>query len=242
MRLKLELIFLLLLFVNVSAFGQLVINAMVADSASLRPLSDVNVRLKNSFRGTTSSTAGYFLINVQETDTLVFSRIGFITTEYPAKKLKETLIVYLTEEAVLLQPVTITGNILIPGLQRMAKESPWKNPNAIPGYQMPGFQGLETFGPGFIAKGVISKFSRENMEKKKLITVKEENKKGKTYIQIINDPEVKNRLMKEHAISEEEFYKILAIFNEKNKDFMYDLEGQDLITFLELFFKEQLKK
>jgi hypothetical protein len=107
---------------------------------------------------------------------------------------------------------------------------------------MPGFQGLETFGPGIKTRGALSKYSREAREKKKLVVVREENKKGKSYIQIVNDPEVKDFLMKEHSLSEDEFNKMLAVFNEKNKDFMYELEEQDLVSFLKLFFADEVKK
>jgi hypothetical protein len=237
-----SLLLVFLLFFAFESQAQIVINAMVADSATLRPLSDVNVKLKNSLRGTTSSIAGYFVINTAETDTLVFSRVGYFTKEYPAIKLKETMIVYLAEELLLLQPVTITGRILLPGMDRMVKETPFVNPNAIPGYVMPGFQGLETFGPGIKTRGALSKYSREAREKKRLVLVREENKKGKSYIQIVNDPEVKDFLMKEHSLSEDEFNKMLAVFNEKNKDFMYELEEQDLVSFLKLFFADEVKK
>src|SRR5687768_16845703 len=106
---------LFLLFLASASQAQVVINAMVADSASLRPLTDVNIKIKNSVRGTTTSQSGYFVINTSETDTLVFTRVGYYTKEYPSAKLKETMIVYLAEELLLLKPVTITGTILIPG-------------------------------------------------------------------------------------------------------------------------------
>jgi len=215
---------------------------MVADSATLRPLSDVNIKLKNSLRGTATSITGYFVINTAEADTLIFSRVGYYTKEYPAARLKETMIVYLAEELLLLQPITITGKILIRGMDRMVKETPFENPNAIPGYVMPGFQGIETFGPGIKTRGALSKFSREAREKKKLEIVREENKKGKSYIQIVNDPEVKEFLMKEHSLTEDEFNRMLAVFNEKNKDIIYELEEQDLISFLKLYFAEAVKK
>jgi hypothetical protein len=182
------------------------------------------------------------MIQTNENDTLVFSRIGYLTKAYPARRLKETLIVYLTEESILLNPVIITGNMIIPGLPQIAKQSSWQNTTTRLGTPIPGFQGIETFGPGYVSRGFISKYSKEAQEKKKLKTVKVENEKGKTYVQIINDPEVKEKLMKTHDLSEDEFYHVLEQFNEKNKDIMYDMEPADLIVFLELFFKEHAKK
>lgn len=238
---------LMLVFLTAGASrAQVVINAMVADSASLTPLSDVNVRLKKGFRGTTTSSQGYFFLTALETDTLIFTRIGYITEEYPVTKLKETLIVYLTEESILLQPVTITGNVLIPGLPKMAKSREWENLTGLPRNArapiVTGFQGIETFGPGYVARGAFSKYSKEAQEKKKLKVVQEENRKAKSYVDVINDPEVKDRLIRDLEITEEKFFEILALFNERNKDFIYDMEAQDLVTFLELFFKEQLKQ
>lgn len=242
MLVKTPLFLCLFIFFAFAANAQIIINAMVADSASLKPLADVNIRLKNSRNATTSSFSGYFIINGGDSDTLVFSRVGYYTKEYPVIKLKETMIVYLTEEVLLLDPVTIRGTLVIPGIAEMAEQLPFKDPNEIPGYVMPGFQGIQTFGPGIKTRGVISKFSREAKEKKKLEEVKKENEKAKSYIQIVNDPEVKDFLMKEHSLTEDQFNKMLAVFNEKNKDFIYDLEEQDLISFLKLYFAEEMKK
>lgn len=247
MKVKTLILSMILAFMVVGAgYAQVVINAMVADSASMRPLSDVNVRLKKGFRGTTTSAQGYFFITALETDTLIFTRIGYITAEYPVIKLKETLIVYLTEESILLQPVTITGNMIIPGLPQIAKSRTWENNTGPPRNArapiVTGFQGFETFGPGYVARGVLSKYSKEAQEKKKLKVVQEENRKAKSYIDVINDPEVKDRFMRDLEITEQKFFEILALFNEKNKDIIYEMEAQDLVTFLELFFKEQLKK
>jgi hypothetical protein len=239
-RKTLAAIFILML-VSGAALGQIVINAMVADSATLKPLSDVNVKLKNSLRGTTTSQAGYFILNSEENDTLVFTRVGYLEKQVSALRLKETMIVYLTEESILLKPVEIRANILIPNIQEMAEQTP-REPSDDKIKAVTGFQGLETFGPGMVARGAFSRFSKEEREKKKLKTVQEDNRKGKGYIDVINDPEVKDRIMKEHNLTEEKFYELLAKFNERNKEIMYEMEAEDLIAYLDLFFKEHAKK
>jgi hypothetical protein len=53
---------------------------------------------------------------------------------------------------------------------------------------------------------------------------------------------VKGKLMKEYALTEDEYYRHLAVFNEKNKDFIYELEANELTSLLFIFFEENARK
>jgi len=58
----------------------------------------------------------------------------------------------------------------------------------------------------------------------------------------LNDPEVKGKIMIDCQLSEEGYYSLLAIFNEKNQDIIYRLEGYEVIALLLKFFADHHKK
>jgi hypothetical protein len=168
----------------------------------MQALPNVNVRLANSFRGAVTNERGFFIIKTSEDDTLTFSMVGYYTKSYLAKEVRERLVIYMVQEVKTLAPIVIDGSILIPGLKKNPKDSPWRNPTQDPRvFETPGFQGAQAFGPGFVLRGFISKYSKYEKERKKLVKVKEENKKAKGYVDFVNDPEVKDRLMYELNMS-----------------------------------------
>lgn len=225
------------------ACAQVTLTGMVADSTTMQPLLDVNITIKSSGKGTVSGARGYFSIEAGETDTLVFSRVGYYTRVRPVKWVKEVVIIFMTEEHKTLKPVVIESEVLIPWLKKLPPESPWKNPTLNKGFtETPGFQGIQTFGPGYVMKGPISRFSKYEKERKKLKEVQQQNYKARDYVDIVNDPEVKDRIIKDYNLTEEEYYRLLAIFNEKNKDIIYELQSNDLISLLFIFYGENAKK
>jgi hypothetical protein len=230
------------LITSLTSYAQLYITATVADSATLGSLPNVNVWLQSKNMGTVSDDKGHFALQAAEGDTLIFSMVGYHTRFYSVKKIRETGIVYLKQEQKILMPITIHSSILIPGVVAMPKESPWKNATYSKHLtETPGFHGYQTFGPGYILKGPISRFSKYEKERKKLSKVRAENIKGKNYVSIVTSSEVKDNIMKDFSISEEEYYSSLAIFNEKNQDIIYKLEAEDLILLLISFFAEKTK-
>ncbi len=216
---------------------------MVADSATLRPLQYVNIQLVNESRGTTSDEKGYFWMAADDNDTLAFSMVGFFPKRYRVGEIKERFVIYMTEEIKTLQPVVIDANVLIPGLQQMKGESAWRNLTQDPRFiNTPGFQGLQTFGPGVVMGGPISRFSKYYKERKKLVQIKLENENAKGYAELVNDVAVKGEIMKVYGITEAEYYNGLAQFNEKNKDIIYKLRPDELTSLLVIFFGELKNK
>jgi hypothetical protein len=222
--------------------AQTIIHGIVADSATLLPLSNVSVRIQGNFAGTITTIHGHFTVNISEQDTVVFSRVGYQVLHFPFKKLLEQTVIYMREEKTQLKEIVITPNIEIPGLPVIPKESPFINPTQTKAYtETPGLPTIQTFGPGYIFKGVISRFTKYEKERKKLPKLKAQNRKARGYTSVMNDPELKADIMRIYNVTEDEFYRVLALFNEKNRDSIYDLDANDLISFLYLFFAEQEK-
>jgi hypothetical protein len=132
-----------------------------------------------------ANVKGYFLLETKDTDTLTFSMVGYYTKSFPAKEVRERMVIYLTEESKMLAPITIDGSILIPGLKKIKAESAWKNPTQDQRVlETPGFQGIQTFGPGYVVRGFISRYSKGEKEKTKLQKVQEENRKARGYVEM----------------------------------------------------------
>ena len=65
----------------------------------------------------------------------------------------------------------------------------------------------------------------------------------KTYVDVIvTNEENKNRLMKEHNLTETEYYDILSGFNASNYQVMYYLSAPELITLLNNYFAAHKKR
>lgn len=87
-----------------------------------------------------------------------------------------------------------------------------------------------------------SGFKKEARAKQRLNEVREENDKATDYIHLVNGPEIKDKMMKEYALSEEKYHELLARFNERNGDFIYKLETFEVIPLLLQFFADEAKK
>lgn len=233
----------LLLLSPVLSWGQIPLHTLVADSASLKPIAFVTVRLSNSYRGTITNEQGYFAMDVKAEDTLTFSIVGYNSKKISAKEIEKTSVVYLSQAVQILKTIEFTGVIeLPPWLPKLDPPSAYQNPTYQPQTDRPvvlGFQGFQTFGPGYIARGGDLQPSKEE---RKLEKIKKENKAAKGYVALVNDPEVKDKLMKDYNLTETQYYTHLANFNQKNKDFIYDLDDADVVHLIFVYFAEHAKK
>lgn len=220
--------------------AQTILTGMVADSASMQPLPDVNVLNQQTGNHAVTDIRGSFAITAGKGDTILFSRVGYHSKALPFQFVSEVVIIFLKEEHRMLKPVEI-GNQNGPSwLPQLPPESAWKNSTYDSrDADVPGAQRIQTFGPGYVFKMPGSGFRKEAQAKKRLAEVKEENDKARDYIHLVNGPDIKGRIMREYSLSEEEFYRLLAIFNEQHKDFLYKLENHEVVPLLLQFFADQ---
>ena len=121
--------------------------------------------------------------------------------------------------------------------------SAWKNQTFNKDFlETPGFQGIQSFGPGYVFRMPGSGFKKEARAKQRLNEVREENDKATDYIHLVNGPEIKGKMMQEYALSEEKYYELLARFNERNGHFIYKLETFEVIPLLLQFFADEARK
>jgi hypothetical protein len=190
---------------------------ILVDSASFSALPYVNVKIKNQNRGTMTDVKGNFSIQATQQDTLVFTLVGYQRLEFPLFDYEPSMI-RLAEKYTLLEAVTI--HELRPG----------ENP----------YEGMFEEQNARLKKSIPFYLSKAKKEKIKVQTLKEENIRVKTYVDVvINNSDTKEELMKKYSLNENEYYMILTEFNEKHYRVMYYLTPAELISLLNTFYESR---
>lgn len=73
------------------------------------PMTGVTVQVKGKTNGVTTDVDGFFNIQVDKGDVLIFSFIGFKTTEYTVRRRESNLIISMEEDVNILNEVIVTG-------------------------------------------------------------------------------------------------------------------------------------
>lgn len=225
-----KLFFLVLLF-NTTSYSQKLISGIVVDSTSLNILQGVNVKVKGTNRGTASNESGIFTVLATEIDTLIFSFVGYSKSILPVSSQEETLFVRMQEATTLLKEITINDSKFYFNLKHV--ESPaLKAAKPIKA----GDNSMPTSGIGFAGSVNFSYFSKLEKEKRKLQKIMAENEKLRPYLEIVNDPGLKAEIMERYTLSEEKFYELLSMYNERNKEVMYSANPGVILNSLLLHF------
>jgi CarboxypepD_reg-like domain len=215
----------LLLFFSTSVFSQKVIRGFVIDSTSFAPLGYVNIKIKNTFRGTSSDSKGGFSISTARGDSLVFSLVGYNTEEFSAAELEETVIIRMAVQVRELEAITIIGH----------KDKSVKAIHLTPKSNLMNYT---PYGAGVN----LAYFTKLEKEKRKLKLVQAENERIKNYVAVVCSPDVRERICREFGISDDEYYQILAKFNIENMDLRYDVPSEELITILRQYYSSNVIK
>lgn len=97
---------LLLLHTLPQVLGQaLCVEAVIYSHSTQKGLPYASIGVKHSSKGTVSDAMGHFQLVVGQTDTLVFSAVGYQTIQLPAQAVTPSL--YLTEQAHSLPEITV---------------------------------------------------------------------------------------------------------------------------------------
>jgi hypothetical protein len=199
------------------------ISGIVVDSISLVALPNVHLKAKRSSLGVIAGQSGVFKVTVPVFDTLVISCIGYRTMEYPVLLNEEDVLIRLRESFIMLPEVTTIGSRL--EAPTYDKRRPVVSPTPT------------------LAEGIFSPFtyfSRTEREKRKLVKVQEENVRIRTYVEVVNDPDLKKDMMNEFSISERDFFSLLAKFNKENQYAQYLVSEVQIREILAAFIKKEL--
>jgi hypothetical protein len=213
----------MLLSLNLQGQGKMRVSGIVVDSVSLIALPNAHIKAKRSGVGATANSAGQFNIAVPLYDTLVFTSIGYQSFEFPVLMTEEDVLIRLHEFVVMLPEVTTLGTRL--SEQKYAERRPVVMPAPT------------------LAHGIFSPFtyfSKTEKEKRKLVAVQEENAKIRTYVEVVNDPDLKKDMMNEFSLTEIEFYQLLAKFNVESRYVHYLVSEEQIRGILAAYIKKEL--
>jgi hypothetical protein len=194
------------------------VRGIVVDSVTLNALPSVNIQIKNGTIGTRTDEKGSFSILADPRDTLVFTLVGYKRLELPLEGY-EPGVVRMREQYTLLRAVTIdeyrAGNL---------------------------YEGMFDEQNARLKKSIPFFFSKARKEKIKVQSLREENLRVKTYVDVVvNDPELKNTLVKKYALTEDQYYDALTKFNEQHYRVMYYLTRAELISLINTFFESRYR-
>lgn len=208
---------------SVSIRAQSLYRGIVVDSAQLTNLGQVHVSIKNSAKGTITSSSGSFLIHAKPTDTLIFSAIGYHGLELPLMFQEDALFILLRENVLLLREITVKATRLYPNqIENQAKVAP-KTLSTISAFVSP-----------------FDYFWKLEREKRKLSRVIEENNRTQTFRQVITDPDVREIMMTTHHVDEQVYYSIIEKFNIQYPAVHYFTDPDAIMEALHGFFEKSL--
>lgn len=180
-----------------AAAAQVKISGIVIDSVTFKAISDVHVRINNK-AGTTTDKEGNFNIVAEPFDTLTFSRIGYLPVRFPVILNEEDIMIVMSEDVTYLLPVTVTAIARSPLIRDKPVVAP-RTPKAVP---------LAT-GSGI----AFDYFSRAQRERRKLQRLLLANEKVYSYNLLISDPDFKDEIINNYALTEVEYYNAVLAFN-----------------------------
>lgn len=198
---------------------------IVVDSVTMKGLAGVHIAIKRSPGGTITNSIGAFTITTSSVDTLVLSLVGYNTIELPIFFEEEDILIRMSERVRVLKEITIKGTRIYDNeIVRTPRTQPRKMTTAD------AFSSPWTY------------FSKGEREKRKVVRLINENDRIRTYIQVINDVEIRESIMDSYMLSEMEYYNTLAKFNQQSSDVLYSTEPYVIETSLRSFFKRTHKQ
>ncbi len=207
-----------LLFLSFEGISQKLVRGFVIDSASFAPLAYVSIHVKNTGRGTTTDEKGGFSLQVQKDDSLSFSLVGYNPEEFSAAELEETVIIRMAIHVRQLDVITIVG----------------KKEKEVRPTHISSKGGTPTYAP-YSAGVNFAYFTKLEREKRKLKQIQAEYLLVRNYVAVVCSPDVRERICAEFSLTEDEYFQLLAKFNQINKDAHYDLTSEEWITVLRQF-------
>ena len=148
------------------------------------------------------------------------------------------MIIFLKEAPYTLNPVTVYGKFQPQGAEQWKKET-FKQPVfRNPAGPSSGYM-VETFGPGIVIGGLLSKLTKSEKEKKKVKKERENNVSTATFREVITSEETKDYFMKTFTITEEQYNKFIERFNIAHPEAAYIAKKEDIMSLLVIFYAEK---
>lgn len=210
------------LLVSLSAEGnaQRQYKGIVVDSVSMKGLPDAHIVIKNTTRGVSTNASGAFVIQARPTDTLLFTALGYKSLILPLLFEEDAILIMLKENVQMLSGITIKASRLYPNkIEDRTRETP-KTMDALSGILSP-----------------FDYFWRGERDKRKLDRYVRENNRTQTYRQVMADPDVKKIIMEAYNLSEEKYFSMIVLFNQRNPAVHYHTDPDLIMEALHEFMR-----
>lgn len=181
---------------------------------------------------------GYFSFRINAGDTIVFTRLGYKPVKIAPKATSWDMNVMLPETVRMLDQVVIYDKYIIHGheqIQQSLKEnsiqesSPFKNQTQMPGMNT---NMIQTFGPGMVITGALSKLLGTDRERRKVSTNKAEIIRTQVYYEVTQSMQVKEYLQGLLSLDEDQYYKSLEKFKVDYPTAVYLQSREEIIRLM----------
>jgi hypothetical protein len=185
-----------------------------------------------------SNENGYFSFRINPGDTIVFTRLGYKPVKIAPTATSWDMNVMLPETVRVLDQVVIYDRYIIHGheqIQKSLKEgaaqdaSPFKNQTQTPGINT---NMIQTFGPGMVINGALSKLLGTDRERRKMSANKAEIVRTQVYYEVMQSIQVKEYVMGLLTLDEAQYYKSLEKFKVDYPTAVYLQSREEIIRLM----------
>jgi hypothetical protein len=216
----------------------LTVRGTVLDSLTYLPLPSVTVVNQTARTISTTDESGSFRILCSLGDSLHFTLLGYASKKKIVWHGNTSVTIFLKEAPYTLNAVTVYGRFQPQGAEQwnkaMPKRSMFKNPAGPSSGAL-----VETFGPGIVIGGLLSKLTKSEKEKKKVKKERENNTATATYREVITAQETKDYFMTTFSITEDEYNKFIERFNIAHPEAQHVTNKEDIMSLLVIFYAEK---
>jgi hypothetical protein len=230
-------IILLALTAEISSAQSVYLSGYTRDSTSFDLLPYVSIYGKKSTPLASSNENGYFSLRINPGDTIVFTRLGYKPVKIAPTLTSWDLNVMMPETIHVLDQVIVYDKYIIHGHEQIQKtiregaeieNSAFKNQTSSP----TATNLIQTFGPGVVLNGVLSKLLGTDHEQRKLSANKAELMRTQVYYEVVQSSQVKAYLMSLLSLSEDDYIKDLERFKVDYPTAVYLKSREEIIRLM----------
>jgi hypothetical protein len=101
---------------------------------------------------------------------------------------------------------------------------------------------IHTLPAGEMFHSPFTYFSRTEKDKRKLLRYRNQQARIQVYADVVADPQLKQDIMSQYSIDEEQYHRILVQFNTTNKQAQYMTNENEIIDLITAYFEKFLEK
>lgn len=212
----------------------------VPDQYNLKGVKVENLRTSQTYM---SNNRGYFRMEVERGDSVVFSKEGYVNHVIVVKDI-DHLVVPMTFDAVGLPTAYVYADrpsIYIPGIS--LDRDPDRKPMG-PGRIMPGHSRSATdLTPGVTLDGPISYFTKRERNKRQYKRALDKLERQQPYLEVIQSDSIKQVLMNRFELPETELDELIIGFNIYHREHEFlDMDHDTVLGLLYEFLNQNVRR